>query len=438
LINGNQLYQFCFHSVGQGLFYTGKIEDFKFIYDCGSKPVKPVIGAVNNFLKNNSWAKSKIDALIISHLDYDHVSGIEYLLKKTSVRCVIMPYVSNIERILLILKNTRAPGWYISFVTDPVSYLIENFVETEKADQIILVVPEDEENGFIGPFNDGDLTGKNEFFDIERQVEYIERIEEETEIKQKWRKYLDNRKIIFRTHKGDIFPVIKWKFRFFVNEVEETRLQKFKKCIDELMKSNKLVDILREKSLRDKLKNEYKNLTSNLNITSLVLYHGPIDSHRVIGPIGICCHRNFCKIRMYGENYCHDLINCDLSFCCNRIKSCLHYIPFLQINTARGQLLTGDIDLMNNYNKFYEHMKNELSNTGLCLIPHHGSKKSWNSKILEDAKNCLLWVSSAGIYNRYGHPCVQVINDIVYKNEKYFYSVNELKGLFLTYQKKSN
>jgi len=28
---------FTFHNVGQGLFYSGKIENFNFIYDCGSE-----------------------------------------------------------------------------------------------------------------------------------------------------------------------------------------------------------------------------------------------------------------------------------------------------------------------------------------------------------------------------------------------------------------
>ncbi|MBU5219561.1 hypothetical protein KQI67_23155 [Bacillus albus] len=37
--------EFIFRSIGQGLFYTGKIKDFTFVYDCGTD-------SGGNFLKN--------------------------------------------------------------------------------------------------------------------------------------------------------------------------------------------------------------------------------------------------------------------------------------------------------------------------------------------------------------------------------------------------
>ena len=75
------------YPVGQGCFHAGRIEwgypdsgssdDFHYVYDCGSSSGSAVLqDAVAE------WPSQvpRLDALFVSHLDTDHVNGIDRLL----------------------------------------------------------------------------------------------------------------------------------------------------------------------------------------------------------------------------------------------------------------------------------------------------------------------------------------------------------------------
>lgn len=93
IINDNCKSKFCFHNVGQGLFYSGSLYDgeYNFIYDCGSMKRSQVINIVKDYCKNLS--KNYVDFLAISHFHSDHISGIDELRKRVSIRRVFLPYL---------------------------------------------------------------------------------------------------------------------------------------------------------------------------------------------------------------------------------------------------------------------------------------------------------------------------------------------------------
>lgn len=69
-----------FHPIGQGAFYSERIDNFNMVYDCGSvseseKKQKKVIS--QSFSKNDD-----INVLVISHFDEDHINLIP-ILKET-------------------------------------------------------------------------------------------------------------------------------------------------------------------------------------------------------------------------------------------------------------------------------------------------------------------------------------------------------------------
>ena len=91
---------FMFHGIGQGLMYTGSISSYhintcntiinlpcpptlNFIYDCGTKNEK---AELNNAIDGLA---SHIDFIVISHLDDDHINGLERIKTK---------YTSNPEK----------------------------------------------------------------------------------------------------------------------------------------------------------------------------------------------------------------------------------------------------------------------------------------------------------------------------------------------------
>lgn len=73
--------EFTFWPVGQGLFYTGIIDDFTMVYDVGTlskqtflkKQIEIFEGELDYYHQNKV-----IDVLFLSHYDRDHINGIEY------------------------------------------------------------------------------------------------------------------------------------------------------------------------------------------------------------------------------------------------------------------------------------------------------------------------------------------------------------------------
>ena len=108
------------YPVGQGIFSAQIIRglgDSKYVcvYDCGS-----VSGAdnipmyVNNLyekLNPDRKDKAKIDLLVISHLDKDHVNGVSKLMEWFDIKKIVIPYMSKIEKIILSLGAPNMGGW---------------------------------------------------------------------------------------------------------------------------------------------------------------------------------------------------------------------------------------------------------------------------------------------------------------------------------------
>jgi len=96
-----------FYPVGQGAFFTevfilndkdDKEQDcFTVVYDCGSLSGKSIL--VNNIDRAFGFLKPrKIDYLFLSHLDTDHVNGVEYLIDEgvlDSKTVIVLPFYNN-------------------------------------------------------------------------------------------------------------------------------------------------------------------------------------------------------------------------------------------------------------------------------------------------------------------------------------------------------
>ena len=99
--------EFIFHPVGHGLFYSGTIhnnenESFNFIYDIGSMNSETIINAVTNYTKQLT---GDIDILFLSHLDKDHINGLQTLMSQKTVKSTILPFL--IFENLVYLKNKK-------------------------------------------------------------------------------------------------------------------------------------------------------------------------------------------------------------------------------------------------------------------------------------------------------------------------------------------
>lgn len=115
--------QFTLEAVGEGLFYSGRMKNFNFVYDCGSQRKGAVDAAVDRYHKR--IGTSALDLLIISHLHSDHVNGLNKLLSLVNVKYIILPYVPPIERLLIAAAAPRKEPWFYRFLTSPYVYLLE-------------------------------------------------------------------------------------------------------------------------------------------------------------------------------------------------------------------------------------------------------------------------------------------------------------------------
>ena len=86
------------YPIGQGSFHAGHLEwtvessprseKFHYVYDCGTSDGST---ALQNAILACRSETSHIDALFVSHLDADHVNGLDRLLGLISVHTVLHP-----------------------------------------------------------------------------------------------------------------------------------------------------------------------------------------------------------------------------------------------------------------------------------------------------------------------------------------------------------
>ena len=98
--------EFEFHHVGQGLFYSGRLdlegERKNIVYDCGTFFEKELLEyEIDGAFSNNDT----IDLLMISHFDADHINGLQYLLNRVKkVESLFMPFIEPEELLFLATK----------------------------------------------------------------------------------------------------------------------------------------------------------------------------------------------------------------------------------------------------------------------------------------------------------------------------------------------
>ena len=366
---------FDFNNVGQGLFYTGKVACFNFIYDCGSTNRSILNSIVINYKKHNLTIP-RLDLLILSHLHDDHIAGLNTLFKrpKVSVDTVVLPYLSPIERLMIALINVRLPLWFYKFWADPVHFLIEKGVKR------VLLLGGSEANPPDDLRPERRLENEEERLDISEMPDDDLLLNEVIEKDGQWKKFLAQRKLLTKSHNGYMYLQVPrgiWIFRFFNCRVKDSKMNRFNRCVKQMTKGVSLTTIIQNRSKLQQLKKCYRKLQKNFNDTSVVVYHAPIMSR-------------------HGK-----------------------------VQPRYGHLLTGDINLNQKWKEIRRHFGNTISTLSLCLVPHHGAKSNWNKDVLTKVSRECLWVVSSGISNKYGHPSCNVVKDIIRSGNQLFWS-NEI------------
>lgn len=391
--------KFSFFKAGQGAFYGGQIKlsdidkSVTIVYDCGTSGwIKGNAQSLSEEIEYFRRENSKIDLLFISHLDYDHVSGLKQLLDKFTIKKVILPYIEKENRILFLCSfsyyeevnnDLMTIGEYSSFLDNPAHFISENsdadiyFIKSDNEDEVVYRQDNDNNPDDIYPIGTESSDAIEEFKGFSKVSVYKNNLQ-------------------FFIHK-------KWEFTTFVKDVGEEVVERLYKSLKKLLEKNKITSKDLLNGIKDKRKEINKCYTNidNINAHGLILLHGPVNFYCIKENIFVQSDLDC----FYGRHYYsfpHDFICKD--------------VPML------GTLLLGDTSLnpQNNLIEFREDFKNKLKNVHIFQVPHHGSSKNWDwkeFKKLNIGRNCLrqyfpIAVCNFGYGNAYGHPSHQVLSDL--------------------------
>ncbi len=369
--------EFRFNKAGQGCFYNGWFRNlknakcFSLVYDCGTKSNQVYI---NKEIKKFHHAidercDKRLNLLIISHFDEDHVNKISSLLDGvTQVDIVVLPYLTPFERLTLYVTRDN-DDYFQNFIIDPINFMNQQNAKIERFVFVTNDAPDSklDDTGTSTQFSNDNNNDFSLFWEVE-------------EITQK-NEYLENDNVYFFKNNRKLLINAFWEFYFYNKPVNNDELNKFKKKFIELLPKYKnvnnvgvedLKNIFNNPNLLSSLRKCYKSVfrLANLNPTSLLVYHG-------------ACNNKSLKISsLYNSKY---------------------YFKKYIIPSGVSTLLTGDIP----YNglTFPEYITRRCHEISVLQIPHHGASPGRHFNSLSEL--IPFWVISVinfGLGNGYNHP----------------------------------
>lgn len=405
---------FKFHPVGFGLFTSGKIENFRFVYDCGSRSKTKVNNCIE--LEYPKEEKINLDFLSISHFHFDHISGLKKLLDSVvKIDTIILPYYTPTERLLYILSlndnsvEFTPDGWEFDFLKDPTGYLISNF--NEKIGKIILIKGGNEylEDNIEIENNQDKVIQESELENLEIDFSLLENSDDNQQIKAD--EDIDSSKVYVKKYgsvnlySSNKIPI--WQFVFYYPPFSHKAILYFNQILVKagLKAINTKSDLkaIVDKVSFNKIATKTKMHGININNTSLILYHSPINKRNMyIYRLQVSMNKSpNCYFRRYGP-----------------INGC----------PAKGFFYSGDIDLKTYSVDIDAYFNILLDNICVFQIPHHGSIENWKPSISYRNKGALHVVSSKLSNNKLLHPNPKVLHSIA-ANRGLVFWCNELNPI---------
>lgn len=469
--------KFTIHPVGQGLFYSGKVdidlngkeEVFRFVYDCGSLTSDAGAEEVDRYRQEDFREETdRLGLLVISHFDADHVNQIKRLLAtKRKVDNLVMPFMDFAERFFLVLRfleNSKGKGVNDDFGTirlmlDPLGELGPHIGGDDGATVYLVTSDPDTPAGSEeGQSSGGEFTPDTPetAFGFKNQDEKTEAVDKLTFNLQiptvigdaKLRKVKDS--ITGDLHfKGMDFLKL-MEFVFYRREASGDEKAFYKTVFDEFCKEyniakndpqvvDKLVDALRTIKAATKIKGLYRKAKKlhlnvkisgrdilNMNTTALCMLHKNLQAVFNIFSdqrdaddykFGFDSHR-FEKI---GGNVfrTHESFNWHWLRYRRRLYSSpynLHWYPEVMLPNV---LLTSDAYLktLDEVEKFLKKYHNYLKQYWLLQISHHGSDNNADrvlfTRLPHHLSKFINYGTSHRFERKYKHPDTELIAELV-------------------------
>lgn len=358
-----------FLPVGQGAFYCEKFyfaewgTKLNVIYDCGSSTDLKI---VQGKIKENFEKGETIEALIISHLDEDHINGIQYLLQYCTVKKIYFPLISSQNSALMKIgfEIRKCDPFVVEFLNNPLGAINSLQLEYEP---IFVQIREHEDEGYSS-------------FDMANSIPSGQNLMND----------------IINANKKHISGLLyDWEYIPY-NFRQADRIRRLMDALRgefqrQDIKINEIEELWRNggDSDRKKIKAAYKKVPGSFNTNSMVLFSG---------------------IR---HTYCYQTVACPCRCICS-CNSC-RYMRFCCKEQVSGCLYMGDYDAAgkNKWMQLKKAYRMYWDSIGCVQVPHHGSKHNFNPKLLEF--RCI-YVISAGFSNRYRHPHASVVKQFLFNH----------------------
>ena len=382
------------YPIGQGCFHAGDVlwtdevsgssHDFHYVYDCGSSGRSAVL---ENAIFAWRSQTHRLDALFVSHLDADHVNGIDRLLGSVTANTVYIPYLDNAAIVLNIVEADVDGALSASLIEarmDPGSWFGRRGVSR------IVVVRSSPDEGLPGaepPPIDDDDSGKEFARETSFPGDSV------------------SRSVIETMESGQSVPVnssetARWVLVPHVDPVSNDRLRVFYREVLRVLglgppqrpTAELLAAALRDDDDRSRLRNCYDRLISRgsgrrHNRVSMSLYSGPADAWpdvRWRTSVAIPLSRGWPL--QWLSVVLPDYLGSE--------------------RAAVGWIGTGDASL--NVGKVRAAWKRSFipfrNQIGTLLLPHHGSRRSFHSSVLDWPKLNVCVASARDPSPHHPHP----------------------------------
>lgn len=400
------------YPVGQGCFNAGTIsfggpigeetKHFRYVYDCGSSNQRAMRAAIDRCKSQTSF----IDALFVSHLDDDHVSGLDRLLAAVKVDSVYIPYVDNLVPILDLLEAEKETALSVSLIEatiDPESWFgrrgVKRVIRVSGGNDL---PPDGPYIPFPGEPPD-DPIPKDASLHF-KELPYAPR--------RLRRGITGERSELLQMEPGDSIAIfaanrlLDWLLLPYVHPAPRERRVAFRKAMRttldlkarQRLTATRLADALRSRHERELLRECYDEIIAG----GARRMHNRISMSLYSGPTG----------RRPEQTWQRQVETYDP----------IRRSHWWASTDAVGWLGTGDATLnvksvRTAWRKAYEPLESQVST---LLLPHHGSRHNFHSELLDPGK-LTLCVASAGNPSRYGHPNHRVIDEIRARGKNFWH-----------------
>lgn len=393
--------------VGQGFFHTGEVINSEhgrliYVYDCGSMQKYRAVreAEIKHYLLERG-ARTRLDLLFLSHIHYDHISGIEALLDTKSglkVDTIVLPLLDMETRLISYARAVSAEfgvakdAFYQDLIVNPGDALARF-----NPRRIILVQPGDRPGAPGSGALDGPRDDPPDSRDLRAEV---------------WKLVGSGRvqlspASLKKSDGGDpaqvtaliddtfaFAPVpgqdVRWILAPYVDPIVVEKRETFLQALadassiskPELEKELKRTDYVRDllQNRLDDLRDAYAAIEPDFNVTSLCLYSGPVP----LQPVPDQDH----EIQFGGWNA-------------------------VSHNQRIAWLGTGDASLRPDERSeaLRKHFGALLDEVVTMTLPHHGSDHNLNPKLIETI-GAYFFVAAADQFAKWRHPGTKVIQAV--------------------------